>query len=406
MKYYIIAGEASGDLHGSNLIKALRQQDNNAQIRCWGGDLMEQAGGQLVKHYRDLAFMGFVEVIKNLPTIWRNFRECKADIQQFEPDALLLIDYPGFNLRMAQWAKKNGYRVFYYISPQVWAWKSGRVKQMKRDIEHLFVILPFEEAYFKQQWQWQSVTFVGHPLLDALDLKHTTPLSADVLGLPSDDDNRPIIALLPGSRRQEIAQMLPQMLAIVPFFPQYRFVVAGAPAIPAELYRHFLDIAGNSVFLCRNQTHELLSMATAAIVTSGTATLETALFGVPQVVCYKGNPISYQLARYWIKVRYISLVNLILDRPAVCELIQHELTTERLKNELQAILPPMDNHYHYHYHHPNNDGDATASNISDSNTNSRQRLLDDYRQLHQLLGGGGASERTAEAIQKLCEQQI
>lgn len=383
MKYYIIAGEASGDLHGSNLIKALRQQDPDAQIRCWGGDLMQQAGGDLVIHYRNLAFMGFVEVIKNLPTIWRNFRSCRADIAHFKPDAVVLIDYPGFNLRMASWAKQNGYRVFYYISPQVWAWKSGRTVQMKRDIERLFTILPFEADYFSRQWQWTAVEFVGHPLLDILgNSRLLTAADKAVLypklGLLANDE-RPIIALLPGSRRQEVAQMLPQMLAITPFFPQYRFVVAGAPALPEAFYTSFLP-PNNQVFLCQNQTYNLLALAEAALVTSGTATLETALFGVPQVVCYKGHPISYHLAKRWVKVRYISLVNLILDKPAVCELIQNDFCTENLKNALQNLLPDPTN--------------GTCSPI-------QQNLLADYAQLKQLLGGAGASERTAKAIYKI-----
>jgi len=333
MKYYIIAGEASGDLHGSNLIKELKKLDESADIRCWGGDMMEQAGGHLVKHYRDLAFMGFAEVVKNLGTILKNLKFCKEDILKFKPDALILIDYPGFNLRIAKWAKQNQLKVIYYISPQVWAWKESRVKEMKANIDKMIVIIPFEKDYFKSKWNW-DVEYVGHPLVevvDSYDLR-VAGFEAGVTGLPSN-----IIALLPGSRKQEIAKKLPIMLETSKSFPDYQFVIAEAPSVDHEFYENFTRQYSN-VTAVKNQTYNLLVHAKAALVTSGTATLETALFGVPEVVCYKGSPISYQIAKRVIKVKYISLVNLIMNKLVVKELIQHELTVENLKRELQVLL--------------------------------------------------------------------
>jgi lipid-A-disaccharide synthase len=337
MKYYIIAGEASGDLHGSNLIKELKKLDDAADIRCWGGDLMQQAGAHLVKHYRDLAFMGFAEVVKNLGTILKNLQFCKKDIIQYKPDALILIDYPGFNLRIAKWAKQKGLKVIYYISPQVWAWKENRVKEMKKDIDKMIVIIPFEKEYFKNKWNW-DVEYVGHPLAEEIESHKPARAGTDgVQGTSNKFSDKPIIALLPGSRKQEIAKKLPIMLEVSKFFPGYQFIIAEAPSVEDEFYRNFTKPYSN-VSAVKNQTYELLSQAKAALVTSGTATLETALFGVPEVVCYKGSTISYQIAKRVIKVKYISLVNLIMDRLVVKELIQDDLTAHNLKHELQELL--------------------------------------------------------------------
>lgn len=355
MKLYVIAGEASGDLHGSNLLKALFAKQPGLQCRIWGGDLMQAAGGQLVKHYRDLAFMGFVEVVKNLRTILRNISFCKSDILAFQPDALVLIDYPGFNLRIARWAKQQGIPVVYYISPQIWAWHRSRVYDIRRDVDKMLVILPFEQDFFKQYDM--QVEYVGHPLLDALKTTNT--------GTP----DTKTISLLPGSRRQEVQRILPEMLSVTPFFKDYNFVVAGATSLPEEFYNGFLkDFPG--VQLVKGETYSLLQKAHAALVKSGTSTLETALFDVPQVVCYAGNPVSYQIAKRLVQVKYISLVNLIMDKPLVRELIQDDLNTKNLKAALQEILSPE----------------------------KRAEMLTGYSELKHLLGDGGASERAARAI--------
>lgn len=365
MKYYIIAGEASGDLHGSNLIKSLRRIDPEADIRFWGGDLMQQAGGTLVKHYRDLAFMGFAEVVSNLSTILRNIRFCKEDIETFAPDALIFIDYPGFNMRIAKWAKQKGIPTHYYISPQIWAWKESRIKAIRRDVDEMYVILPFEKAFYEGKHRY-DVTFVGHPLIDAI--KSRTPIShAEFLAKHGLDD-KPIIALLPGSRKQEITKMLEVMLSVVADFPTHQFVIAGAPGQDPAFYERFLD--GKNVRLISNRTYDLLEHADAALVTSGTATLETALFKVPEVVCYRGSWISYQIAKRIITLKYISLVNLIMDAPLVTELIQDALTTENLRRELGKLMDPS----------------------------HRACLLVQYDALEEKLGGIGASETTAKAI--------
>jgi len=327
MRYYIIAGEASGDLIGGNLIKALHEQDTLADVRCWGGDKMQAAGATLVKHYRDLAFMGFIEVISHLRTIFRNIDFCKKNIQTYKPDVLVLIDYPGFNLRIAEWAKKQNIRIVYYVSPQVWAWKENRVKKIKRDVDKMLVILPFEVDFYKK-WDYK-VIYVGHPLVEVVrEEKQNVPV------VPLSD--KPIIALLPGSRAQEIKVKLPIMLQIVKYFPQYCFVVAQASAQPLSLYQ---EIIGNEpVLVVKDQTYNLLKQAKAGLITSGTATLETALYGVPQVVCYKGNALSFWLATKLVNVKYISLVNLIMDKPVVTELIQDELTETNLKMALTRTL--------------------------------------------------------------------
>lgn len=360
MRYYIIAGEASGDLHGGNLVRALHEQDAGAVIRAWGGDKMEAAGAVLVKHYRDLAFMGFVEVVRHLRTIMRNIEFCKKDILAFQPDVLVLIDYPGFNLRIATWAKEQGIRVVYYISPQVWAWKEGRVRRIKASVDKMLVILPFEVPFY-EKWDY-PVEYVGHPLIEVVrhetEQVPLTPLST-----------RPVIALLPGSRTQEIRQKLPVMLSVVADFPEYQFIVAGAPAQEDALYQELIGDA--SVLLVRNQTYNLLRQARAALVTSGTATLETALFGVPQVVCYRGNPVSFWLAKKLVKVKYISLVNLIMDKEVIKELIQGDLNRENLKEALQKM---------------------TAEGPE------RDRVLRDYAQLWALLGSKSAATAAAKAI--------
>jgi len=329
MKYYIIVGEASGDLHGSNLITELKKLDSSATIRCWGGDKMQQAGGELVKHYRDLAFMGFWEVIKNIFTILRNLKFCKKDIEQFQPDTLILIDYPGFNLRIAKWAKQKGLRIIYYISPQVWAWKENRVKMMKETIDKMIVILPFEKDYFKNKWNWE-VEYVGHPLVEVIE--------SEKLKVKSEKfSEKEIIALLPGSRKQEILKKLPVMLEVSKAFPFYQFIVAKAPGLDDDFYSSLLA-PFNNVSAVSGKTYDLLMQAKAALVTSGTETLETALFAVPEVVCYKGSFLSYEIGRRLVKVKYISLVNLIMDKLVVKELIQHDMNAKNLEHELHELL--------------------------------------------------------------------
>ena len=349
MKYYIIAGEASGDLHGSNLIKELKKLDTSAAIRCWGGDKMQEAGGDLVKHYRELAFMGFWEVLKNLFTILRNLKFCKNDIEQFQPDVLILIDYPGFNLRIAKWARQKGFRIIYYISPQVWAWKENRVKMMKECIDKMIVILPFEKDYFKNKWNWE-VEYVGHPLVEVVEKFRVFSRESGVsqqlaVGSwqPESTDselrtpNSKLIALLPGSRKQEILKKLPVMLEVSKSFPSYQFIVAKAPGVDDDFYSSLLN-PYNNVSAVSGKTYDLLMQAKAALVTSGTATLETALFGVPEVVCYKGSFLSYEIGRRLVKVKFISLVNLIMDKLVVKELIQHDMNVKNLEHELNELL--------------------------------------------------------------------
>ncbi|GGK20977.1 lipid-A-disaccharide synthase [Yeosuana aromativorans] len=366
MNYYIIAGEASGDLHGSNLMKALLKQDVNAQFRFWGGDLMQQVGGTLVKHYKERAFMGFAEVILNLSKIYKDIAFCKRDILEFNPDVIIFIDNSGFNLRIAKWAKQHKFRTNYYISPQVWASRAGRVKAIKRDIDAMFVILPFVEAFYKKYDY--KVTFVGHPLIDAI--ADRTQVDEYEFRAEHQLSGKPIIALLPGSRKQEIKNMLSVMLSLVDFYPDYQFVIAGAPSQDFEFYQPFIK-ASNVKFIA-NKTYDLLSVSTAALVTSGTATLETALFKIPQVVCYKGSAISYQIAKRIITLKFISLVNLIMDKEVVKELIQNEFNSKNLKRELDIILDPYE----------------------------RTKFFINYYELEKKLGGKGASEKTAKLIFK------
>ena len=365
MKYYIIAGEASGDLHGSNLMKALYEEDPQAEIRFWGGDLMQKAGGTLVKHYRELAFMGFVEVIFNLKTIFSNIAFCKKDITYFQPDVIIFIDYPGFNMRIAKWAKALNYKTHYYISPQIWAWKENRIKAIKQDVNKMFVILPFEKSFYEDKHHF-PVDFVGHPLIDAI--QNQPPFDEVIFRKENQLSEKPIIAVLPGSRKQEITKMLSLMLSVVDDFQDYQFVIAGAPSQDYEFYQQF--ITNKNIKFISNKTYDLLRSSTAALVTSGTATLETALFKVPEVVCYKGSWASYQIAKRIITLKYISLVNLIMDQEVVTELIQNECNTKRIKEELQKLLDP----------------------------NYRENLLKNYDILEQKLGGVGASKKTAKLI--------
>ena len=326
MKYYIIAGEASGDLHGSNLIKELRKKDAAANIRCWGGNKMENAGAVLVKHFRELAFMGFTEVIKNLPTIFKNITFCKKDITAFKPEILILIDYPGFNMRIAKWAHQQKIKVVYFISPQIWAWKENRVHAIKRDVDKMLVILPFEKDFYKKFNV--EVEYVGHPLAEVIsNFNRDNP----------DIEKEKIIAVLPGSRKQEILIKLPIMLQVADYFPDYKFIVAKAPGLEDSFYSEFLQPYKN-VSSVTDQTYNLLAKSTAAMVTSGTATLETALFKVPQIICYKGGKVSYEIAKRLIKIKYIGLVNLIMNKEVVKELIQDELNVENLTAELKILL--------------------------------------------------------------------
>ena len=365
MKYYIIAGEASGDLHASNLMRSLKKIDPTAEFRFWGGDLMQAQGGTMVKNYRELAFMGFAEVLMNLRTILGNISFCKKDITAYKPDALIFIDYPGFNLRIAKWAKAEGYDTHFYISPQIWAWKENRIKAIKRDIDHMYVILPFEKDFYENKHHY-PVNFVGHPLIDAISNRKNTDIAK--FKAENNLDERPIIALLPGSRKQEISKMLEVMLSITQDYKDYQFVIAGAPSQEKEFYSPYLK--KNNINLVMNKTYDILSCAHAALVTSGTATLETALFKVPEVVCYKGSYISYHIAKRIINLDYISLVNLIMDREVVKELIQGEFNSDSLKIELNKILEPK----------------------------NRERIFKDYYELEQKLGGTGASLETATLI--------
>jgi lipid-A-disaccharide synthase len=369
MKYYIIVGEASGDLHASGLVAALRAKDTQAEFRGWGGDLMANEGVEIVKHYRDLAFMGFTEVAANLRTIMRNLDFCKEDLLSYNPDVVILVDYPGFNLRIAKFAKAKGIKVFYYISPQIWAWKQSRVHQIKASVDEMFVILPFEKDFYARFGM--DVHFVGHPLLDAVQrISPTFARKAEFCekhGL----DERPIVAVLPGSRKQEISKILPIMIAASKRLNGYQFVIAGAPSQQLSAYREVLGNAEMKVIF--GVTYELLHNSHAAMVTSGTATLETAIFNVPQVVCYKGGSLSYLIARMLVKVKFISLVNLIMDREVVRELIQEQLSVSILSSELDRLC---------------NDGVY------------RNQMFENYNSLRIALGGSGAAENTAGIMLK------
>lgn len=368
MKYYIIAGEASGDLHGSNLIKELKKQDSDADIRCWGGDKMKAAGGNVVKHIRELAFMGFLEVLKHLPTILSNISFCKKDILRYQPDVVILIDYPGFNFRLFEFLKEHRFKIFYYISPQLWAWKTSRVYKVKKYVDRMFVIFPFEKEFYLKHGV--EVDFVGHPLLDEFTLhvnQNGISLITSSLAQPA------TIALLPGSRKQEISYLLPEYLKVIEAFPNYRFVITGMSAIGEEFYRNI--IGNQKVELVLDNTYEMLKQSKAAIVTSGTATLETALFNVPQVICYKGSPVSYYIIRALIdkSIGFICIVNLICGKKVVEELIQSDVNQNRLTAELKRILSP--------------DG--------------RNEIITGYDLLRTRLGDGGASRRAATRMMAL-----
>ncbi len=362
MKYYIIAGEASGDLHGSNLIRELNKSDTAANVRCWGGDKMAAQGATVVKHYRDLAFMGFTEVIRNLPAIIRNLAFCKRDIASFNPDVLILIDYPGFNMRIAKWAHANKMKVVYYISPQIWAWKEKRVHALKRDVDKMLVILPFEKAFY-QKYNY-DVVYVGHPLAEVI-----STWQKDNPDIPKENT----IALLPGSRMQEIEKKLPVMLQVAPLFPTYKFVVARAPGVRDYFYEKIVAPFNNAEHVS-DKTYHLLARSKAALVTSGTATLETALFGVPEIVCYKAGRLSFEIGKRLIKIKFISLVNLIMNREIVKELIQQDMNVSNIASELKELLAVNE---------------------------KTKRLNEDYKQLKELLtAGGNASENAAREIRQ------
>ncbi|MCK5823864.1 MAG: lipid-A-disaccharide synthase [Ichthyobacteriaceae bacterium] len=366
MKYYIIAGEASGDLHGSNLMKHLLKEDENAEFRFWGGDLMLEHSNNIVKHYRDLAFMGFAEVAMNLRTILGNITLCKSDLLEYKPDVLILIDYPGFNMRIAEFAKKNGMKVFYYIAPQIWAWKEGRIKNIKKYVDKVFVIQPFEKAFYKKHNY--EVDYVGHPLVDAIE--NSDAVDEDAFRKKFNLNSKPIIAVLPGSRKQEISKSLPLMLSVMDNFKDYQFVIAGAPSQKYSFYQKY--ITSNNVSFIDNKTYNLLQISHAALVTSGTATLEAALLKVPEIVCYKTSSISYHIGKRIVKIDYISLPNLIMDKAIVTELIQDDFNTERLTSELSLII----------------EGDG------------RKEMLNNFDKLTSILGGGGASAKVANLIVK------
>lgn len=366
MKYYIIAGEASGDLHASNLIKEIKRNDKDAVFRAWGGDLMQDQGAEIVKHYRELAFMGFTEVVMNLRTILSNISFCKKDIINWKPDVIILVDYPGFNLRIAEFASLQKLKTVYYISPQLWAWKESRIQKIKKFVDLMLVILPFEKDFYaKHQYE---VKFTGHPLLDAIKNISASP-RGEFKKKYSIDENKKLVALLPGSRQQEVKNILPHMLEATSHFPEVEFVLGIAPSLTDEFIQSFNGIS--RIKCVRNETYPLLVNADAALVTSGTATLETALFNVPEVVCYKGGQISYLIARSLVKVKYISLVNLIMDKMVVRELIQNELNASTISSELKSLL--YDENY-------------------------RNEMLNNYLQLRERCGGAGASKNAANEI--------
>jgi lipid-A-disaccharide synthase len=373
LKYYIIAGEASGDLHGSNLIKELKIINPSSTFRCWGGDLMKSQCNKLVMHYDDFSYMGFLEVILNAKKILSYISLCKKDIEEYNPDVIIYIDYPGFNMKIAEWAKRKNFINHFYISPKVWVWKEYRVKKIKRVIDKMYVILPFEEGFYLNKHNYK-VDFVGHPLLDAID--NQKEFNRQEFLAKNKLSSKPVIALLPGSRNQEIIKLLPLMLDVVSNFKDYQIIIAGAPNKSINYYEKIIlsnKESRSSIKVICNQTYDILRISSAAIVTSGTATLETALFKVPQVVCYKTSVISYLIGRLLIhNLKFISLVNIILDKHVVKELIQNNCNKDNLVIELQKIL----------------------------NKSDRSLMLKEYELLHKKLGGKGASKKTAELISK------
>lgn len=378
MRYFLIAGEASGDLHGSNLIKGIRSVDHNAQIRCWGGDLMQEAGAELLKHYKEGAIMGFVEVLANLGKLSKNLQNCKNDIINYNPDVVVLIDYPGFNFRIAQFAKERGMRVFYYIAPKVWAWKEKRVHRLKKYVDRLFIIFPFEIEYFKK-WGIDAI-YNGNPLLDSVDNHPSATESKEEFCKRADiDPGKTTVALLAGSRRGEIKYLLPRMMEVAKKHPSYQFLLACAPSVDMEFYKGIIGKKCSNIKLLVGETYSILRHSNAAIINSGTASLEAALIGVPQVVCYGGNEISYQIARMVVKLKYISLANLIMDKGLFKELIQHSCTPTLISQELDQLL---------------------------HNREYRNRMLQDYADVRTVLGGAGASAKVAKAMIDELEKMI
>lgn len=369
MKYFLVAGEQSGDLHGSNLVRGLYASDQAAEIVCWGGDLMEEAGAKLMVHYKSTAFMGFTAVLKNLGTISKNLELCKKHIIEFNPDVIIFIDYPGFNLRIAEFAKKSGFRTFYYISPKFWAWNEGRVRKVKRFIDRMFIIFPFETNFYRVHGI--ATEYMGNPLVDEISRRESSFPSISEIRGSLNLDERPVIAILAGSRKHEIESCLPVMLEVLPQFRDYQFILAGVKNISDEVYHNI--IRNRDVKLIKEKTYEILHVADAALVTSGTATLEAALHGTPQVVCYKADFFSMLIAWMVIKVKHISLVNLIMNEEVVKELVQYDLTTENVISELRAILP----------------GGV-----------KREKILSDYADLRKILGPAGASGRIAAEMVK------
>ncbi len=370
MKYYIIAGEPSGDLHASNLMKSLIKEDNDFDCRFWGGDLMKKVGGVMVRHYNETAFMGIKEVIVNLGKIKANFKICKSDILEYNPDVLILVDYPGFNLRMAEFAHKKGIKVFYYISPKIWAWNTGRVKKIKACVDKMFTILPFETDFYKTHQV--PIDYVGNPVLDAIENRPHKNEDLETFKERNQLDNRPIVALLAGSRQQELNNVLPVMISMIKHFPNYQFVIAGAPSFTIDDYKPFIQ--DKEVKVIFNETYELLQQAHGALVTSGTATLETALLECPQIVCYKmwgGKTITRFVKRFILKVKYISLVNLIVNQEAVKEIIQDDLNEANVQLELEKLL---------------------------NNQDYRINIFNHYNQLHQIMGKPGTSDRAAKLM--------
>lgn len=371
MKYFIIAGEPSGDLHGSNLLRNLLTADPDADISCWGGDMMKEAGGKLLKHYRETAFMGAWEVLVNIRKVKANFAECRSQINTIKPDVVILIDYPGFNMRIAKYVKHLGIRVFYYISPKFWAWKEGRVEKIKKYVDRLYIIFPFEKAFFKKHGY--DAVYLGNPLIDQVGSWRRETGDRKTLMNSLGLGEKPVIALLAGSRLQEVKKILPEMVSVANSLPDYQFVVAGMDHVPDKIYRDIIGLVPVTVIY--KKTYDLLAVAEAALVTSGTATLEAALFDVPQIVCYKTSALTYRIGKMLVKVRFLSLVNLIMDREVVRELIQTDLNQMSLYRELQGIIRTGHKH---------------------------DIIRADYKQLRRMLGDTGASARIAsDMVEKL-----
>jgi len=373
MRYFIIAGEQSGDLHGSNLVRGLKENDASAEVFCWGGDLLQAAGAQILKHYSELAFMGFVAVVRNLGTISKNISLCKNQISQIKPDVVIFIDYPGFNLRIAEWSRKVGFRTFYYISPKLWAWNEGRVVKIKKYVDRMYIIFPFEVEFYRKHGI--TVEYVGNPLVDETERRVSLFPSKEIIRRNIGIDEKPVIALLAGSRKHEIKLVLPQMMKVIRYFPEYQFILAGVKNIPDDLYN---QVIGNSqVKLVKEQTYEILHIADAALVTSGTATLEAAIMDTPQVVCYKGDFFSMLIAWMVVKVKYISLVNLIMESEVIRELVQYDLNEKNLLKELKAVLKGGE---------------------------KRKKILSEYQALKDRIGPSGASGRVAKEMVRELKQ--